>query len=124
MLTRAIEDAARLTAAEGRLADRDASLGAFGEAFIALSPTPDGQTGDLLGEPSDQDNVRRILFGGNETGDVVAALAASSPENADRLERLRERGAPCDFIARTPRGALRVQGRASAGAAWLKLSGD
>ncbi len=124
MLTRAMEDADRLTAAEGRLADRDASLGAFGEAFIALSPSPDGQAGDLLGEPSDQANVRRILFGADEPGDVVAALAATSPENADRLERLRERGAPCDFIARTPRGALRVQGRASAGAAWLKLSGD
>lgn len=123
MLTRASAANARQTALESRLADRDAGLGAFGEIHLAL--TPDGESGVMepQGEPADIQRVRAVLLGDRD-GDLLTALAASAPENADRLERLRTQGAPCDFLARTPRGILRVQGRAAAGAAWLKLSSE
>lgn len=115
---------ARLTAAEAHLADRDASLGAFGETFLELTAGIDGRSPTLQGDLSSQTGVEHILFGDDLSGDAIAVLAATSPENADRLERLRARGAACDFIARTPRGALRVEGRAAGGSAWLKLSVD
>ncbi|MFN3815705.1 ATP-binding protein [Brevundimonas sp.] len=124
MLTRAAAADVRQIALESSLADRDAGLGAFGEVYLGLTSDEGGGASHLQGESADMDRVRAVLFGDAEAGDPVAALAATSPENADRLERLRLQGAPCDFLARTPRGVLRVQGRASAGAAWLKLSGE
>ncbi|GAD60264.1 LOW QUALITY PROTEIN: histidine kinase [Brevundimonas abyssalis TAR-001] len=121
MLARASAADARQTALESRLADRDAGLGAFGEIYLGL--TADGEGAEPQGEPADIRRVRAVLLGDGE-GDLLMALVASAPENADRLARLQTQGAPCDFLARTPRGILRVQGRAAAGAAWLKLSSE
>ncbi|MBU1383717.1 MAG: PAS-domain containing protein [Alphaproteobacteria bacterium] len=112
---------AELSVARAALADRDGALAAFEDARLAL--TPGGHT-CRLGSPAAWSAITRELGGkedeGADPGLVVldAVRAAAGP----RLDGLIDQGEAFDAVLDGVGGAWAVEGRSSAGAAWLRLS--
>jgi signal transduction histidine kinase len=112
---------ADLAAALVELADRDGALAAFEDVRLAL--TPGGQT-RRLGSPQAWNTLTRELAGdedpARDPGLVVldAARRAAGP----RLDALIDKGEAFDAVLEGAGGAWSVEGRSSAGAAWLRLS--
>ena len=110
-----------LSAARTALADRDGALAAFEDARLAL--TPDGQT-RRLGAPAAWSAITRELAG-EDDADVDPALVVLDAVRASagpRLDALIDQGEPFDAVLDGVGGAWAVEGRSSAGAAWLRLS--
>ena len=103
------------------LADRDGALAAFEDARLAL--TPDGQT-RRLGAPSVWAAITRDLGDANapETDPALVVLDAVRAAAGPRLDALVDQGEPFDAVLDSAGGAWAIEGRSSAGAAWLRLS--
>lgn len=110
-----------LESARAALADRDGALAAFEDVRLAL--TPDGRS-RRLGSPGAWDAIIAELGGeGDETTDpdllvIDAVRAAAGP----RLDALINHGEAFDAVLDGSAGGWAVEGRSSAGAAWLRLS--
>ena len=112
---------AELSEARVALADRDGALAAFEDARLAL--TPDGQT-RRLGAPAAWDAITRELCGQvcPEVEPALVVLDAVRAAAGPRLDALIDQGEPFDAVLDGAGGAWAVEGRSSAGAAWLRLS--
>jgi signal transduction histidine kinase len=121
LAARAREAEADLSAARAALADRDGALAAFEDARLAL--TPDGQT-RRLGAPAAWSAITRELAGEEEDGadPALVVLDAVRAAAGPRLDALIDQGEAFDAVLDGPGGAWAVEGRSSAGAAWLRLS--
>lgn len=110
-----------LSAARTALADRDGALAAFEDARLAL--TPDGQT-RRLGAPAAWSAITRELAGedGADVDPALVVLDAVRASAGPRLDALIDQGEPFDAVLDGVGGAWAVEGRSSAGAAWLRLS--
>jgi len=113
------EAEAELTRVRADLADCDGALAAFEDVRLALSP--DGRT-RRLGAPSAWSALIRDMAAGPETDPALAVLAAVRAAEGPRLDALIDRGEPFDAVLEGSSGAWSIEGRSSAGAAWLKLS--
>jgi signal transduction histidine kinase len=118
---RAREAEADLSAARAALADRDGALAAFEDARLAL--TPDGQT-RRLGAPAAWNAITRELAGDGQDGTdpALVVLDAVRAAAGPRLDALIDQGEAFDAVLDGVGGAWAVEGRSSAGAAWLRLS--
>ncbi|WP_332655894.1 PAS domain-containing sensor histidine kinase [Brevundimonas sp.] len=112
---------AELSAARIALADRDGALAAFEDARLAL--TPDGQT-RRLGAPAAWTAITRELVGeaAADADPALAVLDAVRAAAGPRLDALMDQGEAFDAVLDGAGGAWAVEGRSSAGAAWLRLS--
>jgi len=108
-----------LVAARVELADRDGALAAFGDVRLALNP--DGQT-RRLGAETAWKALMSDLAGEDAADSALVVLDAVRRTDAVRLDALIERGEALDTVLEGPAGAWMVEGRSSAGAAWLRLS--
>ena len=110
-----------LAEARVALADRDGALAAFEDARLAL--TPDGQT-RRLGAPAAWNAITRELAGQEwpEIDPALVVLDAVRAAAGPRLDALIDQGEPFDAVLDGAGGAWAVEGRSSAGAAWLRLS--
>jgi signal transduction histidine kinase len=110
-----------LSAARAALADRDGALAAFEDARLAL--TPDGQT-RRLGATAAWNAITRELAGEETAGTdpALVVLDAVRAAAGPRLDALIDQGEPFDAVLDGAGGAWAVEGRSSAGAAWLRLS--
>lgn len=111
---------AALAAAEVDRAERDGALAAFEDVRLAL--TPGGRTVQL-GSPSTWDAIVRDLTDA-ETADEAGLIVLDAVREAagPRLDALLDRGEGFDAVLEGSGGAWAVEGRSSAGAAWLRLS--
>lgn len=118
---RAHKAEAGLAEARIALADRDGALAAFEDARLAL--TPDGQT-RRLGAPAAWNAITRELAGQEwpEIDPALVVLDAVRAAAGPRLDALIDQGEPFDAVLDGAGGAWAVEGRSSAGAAWLRLS--
>ena len=112
---------AELSAARIALADRDGALAAFEDARLAL--TPDGHT-RRLGAAAAWNAITRELAGQEwpEVDPALVVLDAVRAAAGPRLDALIDQGEPFDAVLDGAGGAWAVEGRSSAGAAWLRLS--
>jgi len=112
---------AELSVAQAALADRDGALAAFEDARLAL--TPDGHT-CRLGSPAAWSAITRELGGREEDGadPALVVLDAIRAVAGPRLDGLIDQGEAFDAVLDGVGGAWAVEGRSSAGAAWLRLS--
>ena len=103
------------------LADCDGALAAFEDVRLALAP--DGRT-RRLGAPGAWDAVVRDLAADGEApGDPALVVLDAVREAAGaRLDALIDQGEAFDAVLEGAAGAWSVEGRSSAGAAWLKLA--
>ena len=110
-----------LAEARVALADRDGALAAFEDARLAL--TPDGET-RRLGAPAAWNAITRELDGREwpEIDPALVVLDAVRAAAGPRLDTLIDQGEPFDAVLDGAGGAWAVEGRSSAGAAWLRLS--
>jgi len=110
-----------LAAALVDLADRDGALAAFEDVRLALAP--DGQT-KRLGSPQAWRAVTSELAGGDdsERDPGLVVLDAVRRAAGPRLDALIDQGEAFDAVLEGSAGAWSVEGRSSAGAAWLRLS--
>ncbi|MDQ7813448.1 ATP-binding protein, partial [Brevundimonas sp.] len=94
---------------------------AFEDARLAL--TPDGQT-RRLGAPAAWSAITRELAGedGADVDPALVVLDAVRASAGPRLDALIDQGEPFDAVLDGVGGAWAVEGRSSAGAAWLRLS--
>ena len=108
------------------LAEREAALSAFGDIRIGLDP--EGRPGDILGSEAALSDLGQGLTtdDGQESSAphavvdaVMAEILGIAPEP---LRALVGQGQPMDLALNLPSGAWRVEGRAVAGGAWLRLS--
>lgn len=112
---------AELSAARVALADRDGALAAFEDVRLAL--TPDGQTRRLGPESAWRALTRELAAAdGGETDPDLVVLDAVRRAAGPRLDALIDQGEPFDAVLDGAGGAWAVEGRSSAGAAWLRLS--
>ncbi|KQS55161.1 histidine kinase [Brevundimonas sp. Leaf363] len=107
-------DAAREALAQA-LAEHRAALAAFDDMRIPVGP--DATAGPALGDPA----VARA-FANAETADSAPILDAVREAAPGRLAALVERGEPMDLTLAHAERLWRVEGRASAGEAWLRLA--
>ncbi|MBI2261161.1 MAG: PAS-domain containing protein [Caulobacterales bacterium] len=120
LAARAQEAEADLSATRAALADRDGALAAFEDARLAL--TPDGQT-RRLGAPAAWNVITRELSGEEDgTDPALVVLDAVRAAAGPRLDALIDQGEAFDAVLEGAGGAWAVEGRSSAGAAWLRLS--
>src|SRR5690606_13870218 len=112
---------AELSAARAALADRDGALAAFEDARLAL--TPDGQT-RRLGPVETWSAITRELADGDAAASdpALVVLDAVRAAAGPRLDALIDQGEAFDAVLDGAGGAWAVEGRSSAGAAWLRLS--
>ncbi|HEX8569502.1 MAG TPA: PAS-domain containing protein [Caulobacteraceae bacterium] len=110
---------AQLAVLESRAEAAQAGAEAFDSAVIILE---DGDARLASGEDSLQACAEALGLDSHDPADAVAALAALSPEHAQRLAALTEWGEPLTFEARGPKGTLHVEGRTAGVFAWLRLS--
>ncbi|WP_269715001.1 cell cycle protein kinase DivL [Caulobacter sp. NIBR2454] len=112
-LKRQLRDAQTLTSAA------QASAEAFDSALIAID---DGDA--MLASGIDSLIACAAVFGIDrpEAQAVVNAVMRAEPDHAKRLRALFDRGEPCAFEARGPKGAVSVEGRAAGAIAWLRLT--
>lgn len=109
-----------LAHAQASLADSDGALAAFEDVRLALSP--DGQT-RRLGAPSAWAALLQDLVDRPDPDDpVTVVLTAVRQASGPRLDALIERGEPFDGVLEGSGAAWAIEGRSSAGAAWLRLS--
>ncbi len=110
-----------LAAALVDLADRDGALAAFGDVRLALAL--DGRT-KRLGSPQAWKAVTRELAGDEdpERDPGLVVLDAVRRASGPRLDALIDQGEAFDTVLEGSGGAWSVEGRSSAGAAWLRLS--
>ena len=110
-----------LAAALVDLADRDGALAAFEDVRLAL--TPDGQT-RRLGSPQAWTSLTLDLSSDEEVGldPGLVVLDAVRRVAAVQLDALIDQGEAFDTVLEGSGGAWSVEGRSSAGAAWLRLS--
>ena len=109
----------RLEAAEISSEAAQASAEAFDSCLLAID---DGRAHLASGEES---LAACAAAFGLETADpqsVVNALMRLDPDHAARLRALFERGEPCAFDARGPKGGVSVEGRTAGVIAWLRLT--
>ena len=112
---------AELAAARIELADRDGALAAFEDVRLALAPG--GET-RRLGSPQAWNAVISELAGdGDDTRDAgLVVLDAVRLAAGPRLDALIDQGEAFDAVLEGSGGGWAVEGRSSAGAAWLRLS--
>lgn len=115
-LARRLRD--QLKRAELRAEAAQAGAEAFDSAVIILE---DGHARLASGEDSLL-ACAEALEAEPEPAATIAALAATSPEHARRLEALTARGEPLAFEARGPHGSVLAEGRTAGVFAWLRLS--
>jgi signal transduction histidine kinase len=110
-----------LAAALVDLADRDGALAAFEDVRLALAL--DGRT-KRLGSPQAWKAVTRELAGDEdpERDPGLVVLDAVRRASGPRLDALIDQGEAFDTVLEGTGGAWSVEGRSSAGAAWLRLS--
>lgn len=110
-----------LAAALVDLADRDGALAAFEDVRLALAL--DGRT-KRLGSPQAWKAVTRELAGDEdpERDPGLVVLDAVRRASGPRLDALIDQGEAFDTVLEGSGGAWSVEGRSSAGAAWLRLS--
>ena len=116
---RALE--AAMAAAAADLAHRDGALAAFGDVRLALTP---GGGAARLGAPATWDSLLKEFAEADDVADdpALVVLDAVREVAGPRLDGLIERGEPFDAVMEGAGGAWSVEGRSSAGAAWLRLS--
>lgn len=116
---RALE--AAMSAADVDLAERDGALAAFEDVRLAL--TAGGRT-TRLGAPATWDVIVRELTdkAADRPDPALVVLDAVRAAAGARLDALLDRGEAFDAILEGSGGAWAVEGRSSAGAAWLRLS--
>ena len=119
---RASKAEADLAAAQVDLADRDGALAAFEDVRLAL--TADGQTRRLGSEGAWRTIVNELALkpAAPDTDPALVVLDAVRRIEAERLDALIERGEAFDALLEGSTAAWTVEGRSSAGAAWLRLS--
>jgi len=96
-----------------------ASAEAFDSALLAID---DGRAHLASGEESLAACATALGLTSAEPQGVVNALMRADPDHAAKLRALFERGEPCAFDARGPKGAVSVEGRAAGALAWLRLT--
>lgn len=116
-LLRRMQD--RLDAVEGRAAAAQASAEAFDSSLLVID---DGRALLASGEESLAACATAFGLPAADPQAMVNAIMRSDPDHAGRLRGLFERGEPCAFEARGPRGAVSVEGRAAGALAWLRLT--
>jgi signal transduction histidine kinase len=112
---------AAMAAADIDLAERDGALAAFEDVRLAL--TAGGRT-TRLGAPATWDAIVRDLTANEAIGDdpALRVLDAVRTVAGPRLDALLDRGEAFDTVLEGASGPWAVEGRSSAGAAWLRLS--
>ncbi len=112
---------AALAAARVDIAHRDGALAAFEDVRLALTP---GGGAARLGPPAAWDALLEDLAAPEDVADdpALVVLDAVREVAGPRLAGLIERGEPFDAVMEGSGGAWAVEGRSSAGAAWLRLS--
>lgn len=112
---------AALAAADVDRAERDGALAAFEDVRLAL--TPGGRTVRLGGAATWDAIVRDLTSVEPPAGDPgLVVLDAVRAVAGPRLDALMDRGESFDAVLEGAGGAWTVEGRSSAGAAWLRLS--
>ena len=116
---RALE--AAMAEARTELAHRDGALAAFEDVRLALTP---GGGAARLGAPATWETLLNEFAGPEDVADDPALVLLDAVRDAagPRLDGLIERGEPFDAVMEGAGGAWAVEGRSSAGAAWLRLS--
>ncbi|MHB8528320.1 MAG: sensor histidine kinase [Caulobacteraceae bacterium] len=107
-----------VAAAEAARAGVTAAAEAFDTALIRV----EGEDARLIaGE--DSLAVCALVLGLLPAGakEMIAALRALEPDYAQRLDTLLDKGEPCVFEARGPKGMVNVDGRSAGAFAWLRL---
>ncbi|HLK24911.1 MAG TPA: PAS-domain containing protein, partial [Caulobacteraceae bacterium] len=110
----------RLARLEGLADATQASAEAFDSAMLTVE---DGHAELAWG--GDSLNLAATVLGLDEPASpkaIIDALMAADADHRRRLKALIESGQPCAFQARGPGGEVSVDGRASGGIAWLRLS--
>ncbi len=112
---------AAMAAADIDLAERDGALAAFEDVRLAL--TTGGRT-TRLGAPATWDAIVRDLTANEAIGNdpALRVLDAVRTVAGPRLDALLDRGEAFDTVLEGASGPWAVEGRSSAGAAWLRLS--
>ncbi|MDO1559136.1 ATP-binding protein [Brevundimonas sp. 2R-24] len=95
---------------------------AFDTCLISLDPeriraVSGGWTLSACARALQVDEARLSQDPDGAAEEMVSAIAASSPEHAERIAALIQEGEPCRFNA----AGLEVDGRATGGVAWLRL---
>ncbi|MDP1735899.1 MAG: PAS-domain containing protein [Caulobacter sp.] len=114
---RAMQD--RLDGVEGRAAAAQASAEAFDSSLLVID---DGRALLASGEENLEACAAAFSLTAVDPQAMVNAIMRSDPDHAARLRALFERGEPCAFEARGPRGVVSVEGRAAGALAWLRLT--
>ena len=92
---------------------------AFDDVRIVLDP--ESSKAVVVGDPSAVSGMKKRLLGDVADSDFLNALRAA-PETTERLKDLTDNGTSFDVTVPGPGGAMRVEGRARAGTAWLRLT--
>jgi signal transduction histidine kinase len=111
--------ASRLGGLERLAETAQASAEAFDTALLAVE---DGRATLTAGAESLDACVRALGLASTDVQGLVEALMQADPDHARRFAALFQRGEPCAFEVRGPRGAVTVEGRAAGAIAWLRLS--
>jgi signal transduction histidine kinase len=109
----------RLEAVEGRAAAAQASAEAFDSTLLVID---DGRALLASGEENLAACAAAFNLPAAEAQAMVNAIMRAEPDHAARLRALFERGEPCAFEARGPKGVVSVEGRAAGALAWLRLT--
>ncbi|MCF8503846.1 MAG: PAS-domain containing protein [Caulobacter sp.] len=109
----------RLEAVEGRAAAAQASAEAFDSSLLVID---DGRALLASGEENLEACAAAFNLPAAEPQAMVNAIMRAEPDHATRLRALFERGEPCAFEARGPKGVVSVEGRAAGALAWLRLT--
>lgn len=119
---RALKAEADLATARVDLADRDGALAAFEDVRLAL--TPDGHTRRLGSEGAWEIIISELVPDptARDSDPALTVLGAVRRIEAERLDALIDRGEAFDGVLEGATAAWTVEGRSSAGAAWLRLS--
>ncbi|HET9160823.1 MAG TPA: PAS-domain containing protein, partial [Caulobacteraceae bacterium] len=108
----------RLRAAEGQAEAAFASAEAFDSALISL----EGGKAELASGEETLAACAKALGCEASAQGVLNALMKGNPEHGRRLQALADRGEPCAFEARAPKGLISAEGRVAGAFAWLRLS--
>ena len=109
----------RLEAVEGRAAAAQASAEAFDSTLLVID---DGRALLASGEENLEACAAAFILPAADPQAMVNAIMRADPDHAARLRALFERGEPCAFEARGPKGVVSVEGRAAGALAWLRLT--
>ncbi|WP_374573765.1 PAS-domain containing protein [Phenylobacterium sp.] len=104
---------------EARASAAQSSAEAFDSALLSVE---DGVAALASGEESLAVCAEALGLKRADAQALVGALTKADPDHARRLRGLFERGEPCAFEVRGPKGVVAVEGRAAGALAWLRLS--